>query len=214
MNLEILMDLRVARLDGEDVPIGARAFDVLAHLDTHSDRVVSKAELLDAVWPDLTVEESNLSVQVSTLRKLLGKETIKTVPGIGYRLTFHGSTGAALPAGPQVPTKPSLVVLPFANLTGSTDREYLMDGMVQEITNALSRVSGIFVISSTSSLAYKGRSVDLSEVGRELGVRYVLEGSIQAAGERIRIFTQLVEAESGHTIWQDRFDGTAEDIFD
>ena len=160
MKLEILADLRSARLDGEDVPLGARAFDVLVHLHSNADRVVSKAELLDAVWPELSVEESNLSVQISSLRKLFGKNTIKTVPGVGYRFTQNESSGATLPPGPKVPTIPSLAVLPFANLTGGKERDYLVDGMVHEITNALSRISGIFVISSTSSFVYKGRCID------------------------------------------------------
>ncbi len=214
MVLEILNESRSARLDGEELPLGARAFDVLAYLHANSERVVSKAELLDAVWEGLMVEESNLSVQMSTIRKALGRDAIKTVPGIGYRLTSGGTSDRSPPPGPTVPTIPSLVVLPFANLMGQAEQDYLVDGIVQEISTALSRVSGIFLISSTSSFAYKGRSVDLAEVGNELGVRYVLEGSIQAAQNRIRIFTQLVEAATGRTIWQDRFDGSSEDIFE
>jgi TolB-like protein len=213
--LEILDDLRRARLDGTELPLGARAFDVLAYLHAHADRVVTKQELLDAVWSGLIVEESNLTVQIAGLRKALGRQAIQTVPGIGYRLTLDAP--AALPdtgAAPQVPDIPSLAVLPFTNLTGSADRGYLVDGIVTEITTALSRVSGIFVISSTSSFTYKGRTVDLAEVGRDLGVRYVLEGSIQQAGQRLRIFTQLAEAGTGHTLWQERFDGSTDDIFE
>ncbi|MBF9058271.1 tetratricopeptide repeat protein [Rhodobacterales bacterium HKCCSP123] len=214
MPLEIVEDQRILRLDGQEVPLGARAFDVLCHLHRNSERVVSKAELLDAVWSDLTVEEGNLSVQIAALRKAIGKDAIKTVPGVGYRLTLGPASPGASVTGPDLPQVPSLAVLPFANLTGSAGRDYLVDGIVTEVISALSRVSGIFVISSTSTFTYKGRPVDLAEVGRELGVRYILEGSIQAAGDRLRIFTQLVEAESGHTIWQERFDGTAADIFE
>lgn len=218
MGLEVFEAQRLAKLDGEDLTLGARAFDVLAFLFAHSDRVVSKAEILNHVWADLIVEEGNLSVQIAGLRKALGKERIKTVPGIGYRLICAEAPVTATPPPPDrqpdVPSIPSLAVLPFANLTGSADQDYLVDGIVTEVISALSRMSGIFVISSTSTFTYKGRSVDLSEVGQELGVRYVLEGSIQASGNRIRIFTQLVEAESGHTIWQERCDGTIENIFD
>ncbi|MBY4894799.1 winged helix-turn-helix domain-containing protein [Rhodobacteraceae bacterium N5(2021)] len=212
MKLEVFEDQRRVTLDGEDVVLGARAFDVLAYLHANADRVVSKAELLDHVWQGMVVEEGNLSVQITGLRKALGREAIKTVPGVGYRLTM----GAApvVVEGPAVPAIPSLAVLPFANLTGSADKEYLVDGIVTEITSALGRVGSFFVTSSTSTFTYKGRAVDLAEVGRELGVRYVLEGSIQAAGDRIRIFTQLVEAETGRMIWQDRFDGEMGDIFD
>jgi TolB-like protein len=213
VTFELIEDQRIVRIEGADVPLGARAFDVLAYLHANADRVVSKAELLDAVWSGVMVEEGNLSVQIAALRKVIGKEAIKTVPGIGYRLTLAPARAIARP-GPDVPSVPSLAVLPFANLTGSADRDYLVDGIVNEIISALSRVSGIFVISSTSSFTYKGRTVDLAQVGRELGVRYVVEGSIQAAGDRLRIFTQLVEAETGRTIWQDRFDGRVDDIFD
>ncbi|CAN0588067.1 unnamed protein product, partial [Ectocarpus sp. 12 AP-2014] len=161
VTLSILHDQRVVLLDGEEITLGARAFDVLAYLVEHADRVVSKAELLDAVWAGLMVEESNLTVQIAGLRKALGRETIKTVPGIGYRFT-RPDTGPA-GAAPEpvnalpVPDIPSLAVLPFANLTGSEDRDYLVDGIVNEVIMALSRVSGFFVISSTSSFNYKGR---------------------------------------------------------
>jgi TolB-like protein len=213
VHIEIQSDRRMARLDGAELSLGARAFDVLAYLHRHADRVVTKAELLDHVWSGMIVEEGNLSVQIAGLRKALGKEAIKTVPGVGYRLT-PGASAPAPATGPDLPSIPSLAVLPFANLTGDERQDYLADGIVTEIIAALSRVSGFFVISSTSSFTYKGRAVDLAEVGRELGVRYVLEGSVQKAGDRLRIFTQLVEAETGHTIWQNRFDGTVSEIFD
>jgi TolB-like protein len=214
VHLDILKDQRMARLDGADLALGARAYDVLAYLHDHADRVVTKAELLDHVWSGLIVEEGNLSVQIAGLRKTLGKEAIKTVPGVGYQLTLGATPEAPPPSAPDVPSIPSLAVLPFANLTGAEGQDYLVDGIVAEVITALSRVSGFFVISSTSSFTYKGRAVDLAQVGRELGVRYVLEGSIQQAGDRLRIFTQLVEAESSHTIWQNRFDGQVSEIFD
>ncbi|WP_224813611.1 winged helix-turn-helix domain-containing protein [Hasllibacter sp. MH4015] len=210
--LEIQNDQRVARWQGAGLSLGARAFDVLSYLHAHADRVVSKAELLDHVWQGLIVEDGNLAVQITALCKALGRTAIKTVPGVGYRLTIGAAPVEV--EGPAVPDIPSLAVLPFSNLTGSVDREYLVDGIVTEIIGALGRVGSFFVTSSTSTFTYKGRAVDLAEVGRELGVRYILEGSIQAAGERIRIFTQLVEAETGRMIWQDRFDGEMGDIFD
>lgn len=214
MQLDIHSDRRAALLDGAELSLGARAYDVLAYLHANSDRVVTKAELLDHVWSGMIVEEGNLSVQIAGLRKVLGKEAIKTVPGVGYRFTLGATADASPHKGPEVPEIPSIAVMPFANLTGAEGQDYLVDGIVAEITAALSRVSGFLVISSTSSFTYKGRVVDLAEVGRELGVRYVLEGSIQKAGERLRIFTQLVEAETSHMIWQNRFDGQVSDIFD
>lgn len=214
MDLRISTEARTASLDGTALTLGARAFDVLAELHAHADRVVSKAELLDAVWAGRIVEESNLSVQIAGLRKALGRDAIKTVPGIGYRLTVGADAPAAPARAPSVPETPSLAVLPFANLTGAAEADYLVDGMVGEITAALSRVPTFLVISTTSSFTYRGRSVDLVQVGRELGVRYVMEGSIQRAGERLRIFAQVVEAETGHMIWSERFDGTDADIFE
>ncbi|MFN3144645.1 MAG: winged helix-turn-helix domain-containing protein [Paracoccaceae bacterium] len=200
---------------GEPVPLGARAFDVLAHLNAHADRVVTKQELLETVWGGLAVEEGNLTVQISALRKVLGAKAIATVPGVGYKLAT-GPEPAHRPVqeGPPLPEKPSLAVLPFANLTGRPDQDYLIDGIVADLASALNRVSGIFVISTTSSFAYKGRVVSLAEVGVSLGVRYILEGSIQQAGETLRITVQLTEAESGRNIWSDRFTGTTADIFD
>lgn len=216
MKIEIRADERSALLDGVEVPLGARAFDVLTYLFERADRVVSKEELLTHVWSGALVEESNLTVQIATLRKTLGRQWIKTVPGVGYKFIRGDPIDHASKQTPQlaVPDIPSLAVLPFTNLTGSLDRDYLVDGIVNEVISALSRVKSFFVIASTSSATYKGRAVDLSEVGEELGVRYVVEGSIQQAGYKLRISTQLVETETGHMIWQDRFEGLAHEIFD
>lgn len=214
--LQINDATRSVTLDGQPVTLGARAFDVLTYLANHPDRVITKEELLDHVWAGVLVEESNLTVQIAGLRKALGKDAIKTVPGVGYKFTL-GSVAPQSPAvkdAPPVPTIPSLAVLPFANLTGSDTNAYMVDGIVNEITSALARVSSFFVISTTSTFTYRGKAVDLAEVGRDLGVRYILEGSIQKAGDRLRIFTQLVEAKTARMIWHDRFDGSTEDIFD
>jgi adenylate cyclase len=118
-----------------------------------------------------------------------------------------------IPAALPLPDKPSLAVLPFDNLSGDPAQEYFADGMVEEITTALSKISGLFVIARNSSFTYKGRAVDVTQVGRELGVRYVLEGSVRKAGERVRITGQLIDAASGNHLWADRFDGVLEDIF-
>ncbi|MBS0126337.1 tetratricopeptide repeat protein [Thetidibacter halocola] len=212
--LEILPAQRLARLDGQDLSLGARAFDVLVVLHDNAERVVSKTELLDTVWSDRMVEESNLTVQIATLRKALGAKAIGTVPGVGYKLTLGGAaTDGPSRAAPPLPDKPSLAVLPFANLTGDPGRDYLVDGIVNELASALSVVSSFFVVSTTSSFSYKGKVVDLATVGEELGVRYVLEGGIQQAGPTLRISTQLVECETGHTLWRGKFDGASDDLF-
>lgn len=199
-------------IDGQIAAIGSRAFDVLAFLDDHADRIVSKQELLEQVWGGLSVEEGNLTVQISALRKLLGANAIATVPGVGYKLAL-GATKPTPKRGPSLPDKPSLAVLPFANLAGRPSSDYLVDGIVSDLISVISRVPGIFVIAASSSFKYKGHVLSLQDVGTELGVRYVLEGSIQIGGDRLRITPQLVEAETGHTIWSERFDGTTQDIF-
>ena len=117
-------------------------------------------------------------------------------------------------AGPPLPDKPSIAVLPFANLSGDPEQEYFADGMVEEIITALSRIRWLFVIARNSSFTYKGQAVDVKQVGRELGVRYVLEGSVRKGGQRVRITGQLIDAISGTHLWADRFDGSLEDVFE
>ena len=121
---------------------------------------------------------------------------------------------AAKPASPSLPDRPSIAVLPFTNMSGDPEQEYFADGMVDDILTALARTGMFFVIARNSSFVYKGRAVDVKQVGRELGVRYVLEGSVRKAGNRIRITGQLIEAESGRHVWADRFEGTLEDVFE
>ncbi len=142
----------------------------------------------------------------------LGEPPLKNIdrPVRIFRVRVPGHSVPAL----ALPDKPSLAVLPFANLSGDPEQEYFADGVVEDIITALSRVGWFFVIARNSSFTYKGRNVDVKQVGRELGVRYVLEGSIRKAGGRVRITGQLIEAETGHHIWADRFDGKFEDIFD
>lgn len=212
-SLEINPEARDLRINGELVAIGARAFDVLAHLDAHSDRVVSKAELLEKVWGGLAVEEGNLTVQISALRKAIGTKAIATVPGVGYKLAV-GTTTEEPSKGPALPDKPSLAVLPFANLTGRAEQDYFVEGLVSELIAALSRIPALFVIAGGSTFALRGKSVDLSDVGRQLGVRYLLDGAIQQAGDQLRITVHLIEAETGRTIWTNRFTGATQEVFD
>src|SRR5208283_1358047 len=110
--------------------------------------------------------------------------------------------------------KPSIAVLPFANMSGDPEQEYFVDGMVEEIITALSRIRWLFVIARNSSFTYKGQAVDVKQVGRELGVRYVLEGSVRKGGNRVRITGQLIDAATGAHLWADRFDGLIEDVFE
>jgi TolB-like protein len=213
VSVEILPARRILRIDGEEVSLGARAFDLLAYLHAHAGRVVTKAELLEAVWADLNVEESNLTVQIAALRKAIGARAIATVPGVGYQLTLAGTPAAPVEALP-LPDKPSLAVLPFANLTGDPAKDYLVDGIVSDLIAALSCIPAFFVIAASSTFTLKGSPVDLTDLGRRLGVRYVLEGSIQQSGDRLRITIQLVEAENGHAIWSQRFTGRFAELFE
>jgi TolB-like protein len=206
--------------NGVAVPLGSRAFDLLAALVRRSGNIVTKDELLAEVWPGTIVEENNLQVQISALRKALGdgpegSRYLLTVPGRGYR--FIGSVEQHTPASGTslpLPDKTSIAVLPFVNMSGDPEQEYFAMGMAEEIITALSRCSWLFVIARNSSFTYKGRAVDLREVGRELGVRYVLEGSVRRGGNRLRFTGQLIEAVTGAHIWADRFDGDLSDVFE
>jgi adenylate cyclase len=147
----------------------------------------------------------------------LGEQQVKNIarPVRVYRVREVGAA-AKIPASPvlPLPDKPSIAVLPFANMSGDPEQEYFADGMVEEIITALSRIRWLFVIARNSSFTYKGRAVDVKQVGRELGVRYVLEGSVRKAGTQVRITGQLIDALTGTHLWADRFDGSMEDIFE
>jgi adenylate cyclase len=213
------------RRDGQPVRIHRRALGILCALAEAKGEIVSRDELMARLWPGRIVEEGNLHVHVSALRKALdehggGHSLVVTVPGRGYRLAdLTGLRSAqlaesSLPPQLPLPDKPSIAVMPFANLSSDPDQEYFADGMVEEIITALTRIHWLFVIARNSSFTYKGRAVDLKQVGRELGVRYVLEGSVRKGGDRVRITGQLIEAETGAHLWADRFDGSLEDVLD
>jgi adenylate cyclase len=220
------LDLRRPELrrDGQPVRIHRRALGILCTLAEAKGEIVSKDELMARLWPGRIIEEGNLHVHVSALRKSLdehgeGHSFVVTVPGRGYRLAdLTGLRSAQLtedsfPPQLPLPDKPSIAVMPFANLSGDPDQEYFSDGMVEEIITALSRIRWLFVIARNSSFTYKDQAVDVKQIGRELGVRYVLEGSVRKAGGRVRITAQLIEAETGAHLWADRFDGSLEAIF-
>jgi adenylate cyclase len=148
----------------------------------------------------------------------IGEQALKNIarPVRVFRVRVSGDgeeTPANRPA-PPLPDKPSIAVLPFQNMSGDPEQEYFVDGMVEEIITALSRIRWLFVIARNSSFSYKGQSPDIRQVGRELGVRYVLEGSVRKGGGRVRITAQLIEAGSGAHLWADRFDGSLEDVFE
>ena len=333
-HFEIRPTERQLLIDGHSAPLGARAFDVLMALVERRDRTVTKNELLDLVWPGLVVEENNLQVQISTLRKVLGQNVIATIPGQGYRFALQAEEAeasslppiagagyrftraigsahsaalepnadaaraappspsepmrsmdsdasraevlaAAVPAKPGfnwlwyrgtrrwstatltitvlllvlgggifwryehktappsaaaplpattaadarppmastskvLPDRPSLVVLPFDS---SSENGYFADGMTDDIITDLSKLSGILVIARNSSWTYKDKSVKVQQVAKDLGVRYVLQGSVRREGDTVRINAQLVDALGGQHLWAERYDGSMRDVF-
>jgi TolB-like protein/Tfp pilus assembly protein PilF len=215
-----VLDPGAGTLLREDVPVavGYRGLKLLAALVGRPGDVLAKAELMDAAWPDAAVEEGNLTVQISVLRKLLGPapdggEWIATVPRVGYRFTAAVEELAGAKRSPlPLPDKPSIAVLPFVNLSTDPEQESFADGLTEDLITDLSR-SGLFVIARNSAFAYKGKAVDVREIARDLGVRYLLEGSARRAAGRVRINAQLVDGRSGDHRWAERFDRSVDDIF-
>src|SRR5262249_31806488 len=146
----------------------------------------------------------------------LGEQILKNIvrPVRAYRVLLHTPRSVPLAANPPLPDNPSIAVLPFQNMSGDPEQEYFVDGMVEEIITALSRIRWLFVIARNSSFTYKGQAIEVKRVGRELGVRYVLEGSVRKSGGRVRITAELIDAETDAHLWADRFDGSLEDVFD
>ncbi len=228
-DIDIRPDERRVLVAGQPAALGARAFDLLMCLIEHRDRVVSKDELMAQVWPGSVVEESNLTVHVSALRKLLGAQALATVPGRGYRFASEVSEGRTDPVpastlvpmppaatreiDPPLPDKPSIAVMPFDNLSGEAEQGHFIDGITEDIITELSRFSSLFVIARNSTFSYRGRAVDVRTVARELGVRYVVEGSIRRSAGRIRVTAQLIDALSGAQLWAERYERALEDIF-
>ena len=214
-------------MDGTQVAVGSRALDVLGVLIERAGELVSKDEIMDVVWPGTTVEEANLTVQISALRRVLDnrgseRSTIQTVPGRGYRfvaaITQHNEASSfdskALPQhGSRVPPRLSIVVLPIINLSRDPEQEYFADALTDSLTTDLSRLAGSFVISCNTAFTYKGRKVSARQIGSEVGVRYVLEGSVQRSGKQVRINAQLIDAETDGHVWAERFERETGDLF-
>jgi adenylate cyclase len=211
---EVRPDERRLLLHGRVVSIGARAFDLLLVLLECRDRVVGKEELLERVWPGVEVEENNLTVQVSALRKVLGPAAISTVTGRGYRFTL-ALEGVPTPEQAATPGAkrelPTLAVLAFDNLSSDPDLQFFSDGVSEEIIQRLSRIPDVDVISRTTSFQFRGAHKAMA--AERLRCTHLLDGSIQRSGERVRIRAQLMEAPSGRTLWSERYDRGVEDIF-
>jgi len=226
-------DRRELTRGSERVAVGPQVFDLLIYLVQSRERVVSKDDLLEAVWAGRIVSESTLTSHINAVRKAVSdsgedQKLIRTVARKGFRFVGEVRKGQASvddapstrtveDAGGKIlalPDKPSIAVLPFQNLIGDPEQEYFADGIVEDIITALSRMRWLFVIARNSSFTYKGRSLNVKQVGRELGVRYIVEGGLRRSANRVRITAQLIDATTAANIWADRFDGTLDDIFD
>lgn len=224
-NFSLDTDRRELRCEANVIAIAPQVFDLLCYLIGSRERVVSKDDLIDAIWQGRIVSDVALTTRLNAARKAIGdtgdeQRLIKTFPRKGVRFVaavreVSDPTATAMTdvSGP-VAGKPSLVVLPFINLSPDPAQEYFVDGVTESLTTDLSRMAGIFVIGRNTAFTYKLKHVDLKQVGRELGVRYVLEGSVQRAQSRIRINVQLIDAETGNHLWGERFDKEVADLFD
>jgi TolB-like protein/Flp pilus assembly protein TadD len=209
----------------EPTMLGRRAVALMRQLLENARVPVSKDALVEAGWGGLAVADNNLTVQIAALRKVLAKEDaeswIETMPRHGYRyvgpaiVASNRDTPAVDRAAPALalPEKPSVAVLPFLNLSGDLEQEYFADGMVDDIITGLARIKWLFVIARNSTFTYKGCTVDVKQVGRELGVRYVLEGSVRRSGDSVRVIGQMIDTSTGAHVWAERYDRCSTDVF-
>ena len=219
------LDMRQRLLirDGTPVQLSGRALDILFVLASANGEVVSKDELMARVWPGIVVEENNIQVHVSALRKALddgkkGETYLMTAPGRGYRLiglkvSLTEAESRENSPLPSTSTLPLIAVLPFQNMSGDPEQEYFADGMVEEIITGLSRIKWLSVVSRNSSFIYKNKPVTITEVAEKFGVRYVLEGGVRKAGNRVRTSAQLIDAKTDTHLWADQYDRVLQDVF-
>ena len=217
------LDLADERLwqGNEPVQIGAKAFRLLRLLVSNPGRLLTKKDILDSVWGDLIVSEGLVKEYVHDLRIALGDaprdpKFIETVHGRGYR--FLGGIEAVNPSPPvdpqAQPDRPSIAVLPLKNISGDLEEDYFADGLTEEIITALSFVPWLFVVARNSSFIYRNSNTGVRDIGKELGIRYLLEGSIRRAGDRIRVNGRLIDAETAAQIWAHRYESDLADVFD
>jgi len=228
-------DRRELHRGSERIAVEPQVFDLLVYLVQNCDRVVSKDDLIASVWHGRIVSDSTLTSRINAARKAVGdsgedQKLIRTVVRKGLRFvgTVHAKSNGAEPAhaagpldevreqsraGLPLPDRPAIAVLPFINRGGDAEQEYFSDGISEDIITALSKLRWFFVIARNSSFIYKGKAVHLQQVADELGVRYVLEGSVRKGGDRVRITAQLNDVATGSHIWAERYDRELADVF-
>lgn len=226
-------DLRELRQGGELVAMQPQVFDLLVHLLKHRDHVVSRDDLIELVWGGRIVSDSTLDSRINAVRNAVGdngkeQKLIRTVPRKGLR--FVGTVGVQSDCNQEVstppentgeqsrqplplPDRPAIAVLPFDNMSGDQEQEYFSDGISEDIITALSKLRWFFVIARNSSFTYKGKPVHMKQVAADLGVRYVLEGSVRKSGDRVRITAQLNDTATGSHLWAERYDRDLIDVF-
>jgi TolB-like protein len=225
---------RELRRGYELVAVEPQVFDLLIHLLTHRDRVVSKDDLFASVWAGRVVSDSTLTSRINAARRAIGdsgedQKLIRTVARKGFR--FVGSVqmsdagadnadvGSAALEGREpwrpiaLHERPAIAVLPFTNMSGDPEQEYFSDGISEDIITALSKLRWFFVIARNSSFTYKGKAVHMNQVGAELGVGYVLEGSVRKGGDRVRITAQLNDVATGSHLWAEKYDRELANVF-
>lgn len=219
-------DAEILFCRAEPLGLGRRAVALLLVLLERAGTPVGKEALIDAAWPGLAVEDSNLTVQMAAVRRALsgdqGSDWIETLPRRGYRYIGPAVTTEALPdlttngafSRPDTASGPSVAVLRFSGPSGDTEQDYFVDGVVEDIAAGLSRINWLFVVAPKSSFTYQTETLDLRQIGRELGVRYLLQGSVRKSGDRVRISASMVETETTNLLWSERFDRPLADIFE
>ncbi|OAF12727.1 winged helix-turn-helix domain-containing tetratricopeptide repeat protein [Bradyrhizobium neotropicale] len=220
-------DRRELTCDGAAVPLQPQVFDLLLYLVTERARVVSKDDLIRHVWDDRVVSDSALNSRINAARKALGDDgaaqrLIKTVPRKGFRFigdVVEETAPSPAPAEARsasarpAPGRPAIAVLAFENMSGDPEQEYFGDGISEDILTALSKQRWFLVIARNSSFTYKGRAVHIRQIAAELGVRYVVEGSVRKADNRVRITAQLNDTTTGSHLWAERYDRELVDVF-
>jgi adenylate cyclase len=227
------------RAGDREIALRPKSFELLRYLLENADRLVTKEELLKAIWPNVAATDESLTHCVFEVRQVIGdsdQTIIKTIARRGYRFAApvfqigidsapappiskaavkDALTGSEAGGRPEPPPldRPSVAVLPFANLSGDPQQDYFSDGITEDIITELSRFSELLVIARNSSFHYKGKAVDIRQVGRELGARYILEGSVRQSGNRVRIAAQLIDATTGAHRWGERYDRELHDLF-